>query len=118
MYDELVIDPGVDDKRLLLVETEFAAVLAKLQHSGANLSPTLRDACDGRTLRSLTKHTSVKATGAQISIIGHITDDELRRRLTTSAEALQLLAERDLAACDQQPTGGRPATVWRATTPG
>ena len=46
------------------------------------LSPIIRRAWDGDKLTTLTKTSPLKATGAHISIIGHITKDELKARLT------------------------------------
>lgn len=74
-------DEGVADKRLLIFESEFANVLRVLERQGNRLSTVVRDAWDGRPLRTLTRTTAAKATGAHISIVGHITTDELRRYL-------------------------------------
>src|SRR5262249_25433945 len=41
-----------------------------------------RRAWDGDKLATLTKNSSLCATGAHISIVGHITEDELRSRIT------------------------------------
>lgn len=70
--------PGVEDKRLLVVETEMGMTLRVLQREGNTLSAILRDAWDGLPLSTLTK-SPVTATGEHVSIIGHITRDELRR---------------------------------------
>jgi hypothetical protein len=83
-----IADPGVDDKRLLVVEHELARVLRIQKAEGNTLSTVQRDAFDGRILRDLVKHGAgqysgaVTATDAHISITGHITDAELRRTLT------------------------------------
>ena len=45
------------------------------------LSPTLRSAWDSGILRTLAKNSPATATDAHISIIGHITREELRRAL-------------------------------------
>jgi len=82
-----VTDDGVTDKRLLVVESEFASALRAAQRQGSTLSPTMREAWDSGNLRTLTKHDPVTATGAHISIIGHITADELRAELTTTDTA-------------------------------
>lgn len=82
-----VVDAGVDDKRLLVVEPEFASVLRASQRQGSTLSATVRQAWDTGTLRTLTKHDPVTATGAHISIIGHNTADELRADLTATDTA-------------------------------
>ncbi|MHB8495381.1 MAG: YfjI family protein [Casimicrobiaceae bacterium] len=77
-----VIDEGVTDKRLLVVESEFASALRAAQRQGNTLSATIREGWDTGNLRTLTKSDPIIATGAHISIIGHITDDELRAELT------------------------------------
>jgi hypothetical protein len=76
-----IVDPGIKDKRLLVTEAEFAGALAVMDRSGSTLSPIIRNAWDGLPLQTLTKNLPLKATGAHVSIIGHITQDELRARL-------------------------------------
>jgi hypothetical protein len=71
-----IIEPGVTDKRLLVVESEFGQVLRNLKRESNTLSAIIRNAWDGRDLCTLTKQ-QLKATGAHISIIGHITTEEL-----------------------------------------
>lgn len=80
-YQEVEIDPGEADKRLLVYEPEFATVLKVTGREGNTLSDVIRKAWDGTDLRTLTKNNPAKATGAHISIIGHITAEELRRYL-------------------------------------
>ena len=83
-----VTDPGISDKRLLLQEHEFFSVLAHMKREGNILSRVIRDAWDSRErLQTLTKHSPIKATGAHISIIAHITVEELRRMLDETAMA-------------------------------
>jgi hypothetical protein len=74
-------DPGVADKRLLVVEEEFAGTLRVMGREGNTLSPILRQAWDSGALNTLVKNSPARASGAHISIIGHITRDELRRYL-------------------------------------
>ncbi len=109
-YEEVQIDPGVDDKRLLVVESEFAGVLAAMSRQGNTLSPVLRRAWDGAdVLRTMTKNSPAKATGAHISIIGHVTKDELLRYLDDT-ELLNGFGNRFLWACVRRskclPDGG------------
>jgi hypothetical protein len=79
---ELVeVDPGVEDKRLLVVESEFASTLRVIQREGSTLSAVVRRAWDSGDLRTLTKNSPAVATGAHICIIGHVTRDELLRYL-------------------------------------
>jgi len=106
-YQSVIADPGVDDKRLLDLETEFAAVLRIIGREGSTLSATIRQAWDSG--RILTKNSPAKATGAHISIIGHVTRDELRRYLDTS-EVGNGFANRFLWTCVRRskilPEGG------------
>lgn len=74
-------DPGVADKRLLVMEEEFAQALKVMKREGNVLSPILRNAWDGRPLRPLTKTEPIKCDKPHLSIIGHITPEELRRQL-------------------------------------
>ncbi|HEX2703568.1 MAG TPA: hypothetical protein VHM72_09070 [Solirubrobacteraceae bacterium] len=76
-------DPGALDKRLLVIEPEFATVLKSTSRELSTLSPTLRSAWDGRPLALLTRTAPARATEAHISIIGHITQTELARHTTT-----------------------------------
>lgn len=79
---EVVVDNGVEDKRLMIIEPEFAGVLAVAERHGNNLSPIIRKAWDGGILSTMTKASPLKATDAHISIVAHVTVDELRSRLT------------------------------------
>jgi uncharacterized protein DUF3987 len=74
-------DPGVTDKRLMLTEEEFAQALKMMTREGNILSPTLRDAWDGKDLQPLTKSDPIRASNPHVSIIGHITEVELQRHL-------------------------------------
>lgn len=84
---EVTIDAGVDDKRLLVMEGEYAVVLKVIRREGNTLSVVIRNAWDRGDLRSMTKNARLKATGAHISIIGHITATELRRNLNETESA-------------------------------
>lgn len=86
-YETVVADPGVEDKRLFVVEPEFANVLKQTERQGNTLSAVLRQAWETGTLRSLTKNSPARATDAHVSIVGHITDEELRRYLTATESA-------------------------------
>jgi hypothetical protein len=75
------------DKRLFIYEPEFAKVLQVQRRNGNTLSPTMRAAWDGKPMQIMTKNSPVKSTDAHVSIIGHITQDELRRELTATDQA-------------------------------
>jgi hypothetical protein len=79
--DTDIIEGGVNDKRLLIVETEFARLLKVMTRSGSTVSPVLRQAYDGGTLQTLTKNSTDVATDTHIGVIGHITAEELRSDL-------------------------------------
>jgi hypothetical protein len=89
--DPVVLYRGVDDKRLMVVESEFASVLAVMGREGATLSPRVRAAWDGEKLQVMTRNNPLVATGAHISVIGHITVDELRREVSSISFANGLL---------------------------
>jgi hypothetical protein len=79
---EEVVDSGVKDKRLMVVEPEFASALSVAERHGNTISPIIRNAWDGVKLATLVKNSPLSATGAHISILGHVTIDELRARIT------------------------------------
>ncbi len=85
--ETVLVDAGIEDKRLFVMESEFASVLRQTQRDGNTLSATLRNAWDTGTLRSMTKNSPAQATGAHVSIVGHITRDELRRDLAETETA-------------------------------
>jgi len=80
----ICIDPGVTDKRLILVQSEFGVVLRVMERDGNSLSGVLRNAWDGDDLTPMTKANRVKATAPHIAIVGHVTKDELLRNLTAT----------------------------------
>jgi len=104
-------DPGAQDKRLLVVEPEFASVLKATSREISTLSPTLRSAWDGRPLALLTRTAPATATQAHIAIIGHITQTELARHTTTIELANGFLNRFLICACRRVrllPEGGDP----------
>jgi hypothetical protein len=86
-YETVVADSGEADKRLMVNEPEFANVLKQTERQGNTLSAIIRQAWETGRLRSLTKNSPARATGAHISIVGHITAEELRRYLTATESA-------------------------------
>ena len=110
---EELVDPGVDDKRMLLDEREFSQVLRVMRREGNVVSRMVRDAWDCReVIGTLTKHNRTKVTKAYISIIGHITAEELRN-LLDQTEMSNGFANRFLLACVRRvqllPHGGAPS---------
>jgi Bifunctional DNA primase/polymerase, N-terminal len=81
--EKTLIDEGVSDKRLQMVEEEFARLLTVASRQGNTLSSTLRKAWDAKQwLHTEGKNSPEKATGAHISMIGHVTIKELLNCLT------------------------------------
>ena len=76
--------PASADKRRLVLEPEFAQVLKVLAREGNTLSAIVRQAWDGEPLQTIVRNDPLRATGAHISILGHITRDELLRYLTAT----------------------------------
>ncbi len=107
---ETILDEGVTDKRLLIVEPEFASVLKAAGREGNTLSAILRQAWDSGALRTVTKNSPAKATDSHISLIAHITQEELLRYLN-STEAANGFANRFLWVCVRRskclPRGGQ-----------
>lgn len=72
------------DKRRLVIEPEFAQTLKVLAREGNTLSAIVRQAWDGEPLQTIVRNDPMRATGASIGIVGHITRDELLRYLTAT----------------------------------
>lgn len=87
-----------DDVRLLVVEPEFARTLAVCNREGSTLSAVLRQAWDTGDLRVMTRKNPLCVTGAHVSILAHVTVDELRRRMCET-DGANGFANRFLVAC-------------------
>ena len=113
-YEEVVIDEGILDKRLLTFETEFSSLLKAKSRDGNSLSETLRQAWDSGRLRTAAKNSPAKATDAHTSLIGHITCEELRYE-SHQGDMTNGLANRFLWCCVKRsqllPEGGQIHTV-------
>jgi hypothetical protein len=107
-------DAGELDKRLLVVEQEFSSALQAMRREGNTLSAMLRNAWDTGDLSPMTKNNRIRATGAHISVIAHITLEELRRTLDKT-ELHNGLGNRFLWACVRRskllPFGGNMQEV-------
>jgi len=110
----VVADEGIADKRLVAVASEFASLLKVMSRPGNTLSPLLRQAWDSGDLQNLNKNSPERATGAHLSLVGHITADELRRHLDET-EYANGFANRLLFVAVKRakllPFGGTPI-VW------
>jgi Protein of unknown function (DUF3987) len=73
--------PGADT-RLLVQEAEWARILSVCSRDGATLSPLLRQAWDGDILSVRSRGKGVvKAAGAHVCVLAHITVNELHAKL-------------------------------------
>lgn len=108
-YEDVLVDPGVTDKRLLVLETEFTSPLKLMVREGNIVSTVLRQAWDHGNLRTMVKNNPAKATGAHVTVVGHAVVEEVRRYLVAS-EAAGGFANRFLWACVRRskalPEGG------------
>ncbi|MFH0730753.1 MAG: DUF3987 domain-containing protein [Pseudomonadota bacterium] len=73
----VIMHPGVSDKRLFVLTEEFSSALQAMAREGNTLSSIIRQVFDSGNLEPLTKSSKIKATGAHIGILGHITIMEL-----------------------------------------
>src|SRR5687768_8593269 len=68
----------------MVIEEEFAELLSVMKRDGNNVSAVLRQAWDHGNLSPMTKNQRMSATDAHISILAHITRDELLARLDST----------------------------------
>lgn len=94
-------DPGVADKRAMVLEPEFVTVLQHSRREGNILSATLRNAWDGNQMQTLNKNSPERATAAHVSIIAHITDAELAKEWS-SVQSHNGFGNRFLWVCAQR----------------
>jgi hypothetical protein len=91
--EDYVAEDGVEDKRLLVREAEFAHPLRVSQREGSVLSPVIRLAFDGADLRITTRNAPLRASNPHVCILGHIPPEE-ERRLLADAEVESGFANR------------------------
>jgi hypothetical protein len=76
--EEIVLDPGVSDKRLLIIEEEFSYVLKMARRQGNTLTEVYRKSWDSpRALRNSNKNSRLIASDPHVSLIAHTNKDEL-----------------------------------------
>ena len=81
-YETVVTDHGVEDKRAFIIEPEFVNVLKQSTRESNTLSGVLRLAWESGNLGTITKNSPTRATGAHVTIVGHITETELKKHLS------------------------------------
>ncbi len=99
---EVVQDPGVADKRLFVMDEEFANVLTAAKRDGNKLSMIIRQAWDSGNIAPLIKNRKISTTRAHIGWVSHITIAELTSKLSES-EALNGFGNRILWVCAKRP---------------
>ena len=82
VVEDYISDHGVEDKRMLLVETEFAAILKKMKGERSIISNIIRQAWDGGDLQLIVRHKPCVVTAPHVSLIGHVTEYDLRQFLS------------------------------------
>jgi hypothetical protein len=82
--EDVVVDEGVTDKRVLITEAEFAGPLTVMQREGNTLSVVLRMAWDDTTLQTMSKNAPEKSTNSHVTIVSHTNKDELIKHLTNA----------------------------------
>jgi hypothetical protein len=87
------------DKRLLVIEEEFVQVLRTAAYG--SLSTVLRKAFDDGTMRIITKRNPIILEDAHVSLIGHITLEELQARLPR-VEVMNGFANRFMFICSKR----------------
>ena len=112
-WTEEETDAGVDDKRLMVLEAGIR--LAAAAHRAHRQRPVadLGRFWDSGKVVIADQELAGQTTGAMVSVIGHITVDELRRYLTRT-EMGNGLANRFLFACVAVPS---IAVRWRRGRP-
>jgi hypothetical protein len=73
---------GVNDKRVLMYESEFTRLLAIFARDSETLGMVLRQAWEDDNLAALSKKNPVRATGAHVSVIAHVTPEDLQVNLS------------------------------------
>jgi hypothetical protein len=107
--EALVEAAGDEDRRVMVLEAEFARLLAVASREGTTISAHLRNAWDFGRLSNRKVGKKIEVTGAHVSMVGHITAEELRRRLDDT-EIANGFANRILWVCARRsktlPHGG------------
>jgi hypothetical protein len=83
--ENVLIEPGVDDKRLLCEIQELAGTMRAGRSERSTLFQTIRESWDGVDLATMAKNARRAATAPHISIVSHITPEELVK-LQTDAD--------------------------------
>jgi hypothetical protein len=83
--ENVLVEPGVEDKRLLCEIQELAGTMRAGRSERSTLLQTMREAWDGCDLATMSKNSRRTATEPHVSIVSHITPEELSK-LQTAAD--------------------------------
>jgi uncharacterized protein DUF3987 len=86
-FERQTVDNGEQDKRLLVIESEFSTVLHQAGREGNILSAILRDCWDGKPLRIVARSNKDSCQEPHVALIGNVTAEELQRLLTSTDRA-------------------------------
>lgn len=83
--ETVLVEPGVEDKRLLCEIQELAGTMRAGRSERSTLFQTMREAWDGVDLATMSKNSRRAATEPHVSIVAHVTPEELSK-LQTDAD--------------------------------
>jgi hypothetical protein len=83
--ENVLVEPGVEDKRLLCEIQELAGTMRAGRSERSTLFQTMREAWDGVDLATMSKNSRRTATEPHVSIVSHVTPEELAK-LQTDAD--------------------------------
>jgi hypothetical protein len=84
--EDAIVLPG-DVRRFLALLPEFASLLTVMKREGNTMSAILREAWDGNRLRVLTRKEPLDVDNVNLSVIAHVTPEELLNNLTATDRA-------------------------------
>jgi len=101
-------------ERLIVIETELAGILKRMDRDGNVLSPILRQGWDGKPIENPTKKDPARVSNPHLSLLGHVTSHELSS-LFSETESFNGLGNRILWTCVRRskyiPIGRQPSEV-------
>jgi hypothetical protein len=74
---------GTEDKRLVVIEPEFATVLARARREGNTIGSIMREAWDGGRLGVMNRK-ALAASTSHVAVSGHISPMEFRAKISAS----------------------------------
>jgi hypothetical protein len=81
-------DPGVTDKRCLLLFEEMDTLFVAMSRTGSTLAPVWNMAYDGKTLENNTRLNRERATNPHISAVCHITQESFQQAVQHVSKGL------------------------------